>query len=217
MNILSPSILAADFVNLERDIQATAKAGAEYIRIDVMDGHFVPNMSLGFETISCIKKVCDKVLDVHLMIEAPERYVERFAKAGADIITIHYESTADVRGTLELIRSCGVKCGLVIKPATPVGVFDEYADIIDLALIMTVEPGFGGQNFMPEMLEKVAYLKDLKCSLNRSFDIEVDGGVTLSNAKLVLDSGANVLVAGSAVFGGDIAANTNEFMKILGD
>ena len=132
MNILSPSILAADFVNLERDILAAANSGAEYIHIDVMDGHFVPNMSLGFETISCIRRVCDKILDVHLMIDAPERYIERFAKAGADIITIHYESTSDVRGALELIRSCGVKCGLVIKPATPVSIFDEFADIIDI-------------------------------------------------------------------------------------
>lgn len=215
MNILSPSILAADFANLERDIKKTTDAGARYIHIDVMDGHFVPNMSLGFQTIESIRKCCDKVLDVHLMIEKPERYIERFANSGADIITIHYESTEDVLGTLKLIRFLGKKAGLVIKPATSVSVFDEFVDYIDLALIMTVEPGFGGQKFMPDMVEKVKYLKRIKDLKSLDFDIEVDGGVDMSNAKMLIESGSNVLVAGSAVFRGDISENTRKFIEIF--
>ena len=215
MNVLSPSILAADFANLGRDIGIVADAGAHYIHIDVMDGHFVPNMSLGFQTIECIRKRCDKVFDVHLMIDKPERYIERFANAGADIITIHYESTDDVRGTLEKIKSLGKKAGLVIKPATPVEVYDEFVDIIDLALIMTVEPGFGGQKFMPDMLAKVRYLDTLKKSGNYTFDIEVDGGVDFTNVCEIMDCGANVFVAGSAVFKGDTAKNTSEFIKLI--
>ncbi len=215
MNILSPSILSADFANLERDINITAKAGSEYIHIDVMDGHFVPNMSLGFQTIASIKKVCDKVLDVHLMIEKPERYIERFAKAGSDIITIHYEATADVKAAIDLIHSFGVKAGLVIKPGTDVHVFDEFINDIELALIMTVEPGFGGQKFMPDMLEKVKYLSKVKKERGLDFDIEIDGGVDLANVKTSIEAGANVFVAGSAVFNGDIEQNTKAFMSIL--
>ena len=215
MNILSPSILSADFANLERDINITANAGSEYIHIDVMDGHFVPNMSLGFQTIASIKKVCNKVLDVHLMIEKPERYIERFAKAGSDIITIHYESTDDVRAAIDLIHSLGVKAGLVIKPGTDVHVYDEFANDIELALIMTVEPGFGGQKFMPDMLEKVKYLSELKKERGLDFDIEIDGGVDLTNVETSIKAGANVFVAGSAVFNGDIAQNTKAFMEIL--
>ncbi len=216
MNILSPSILSADFAHLARDVEITASSGAEYIHIDVMDGHFVPNMSIAFQTIASLRKYCDKVFDVHLMIEKPEKYIEQFAKAGADIITIHYESTDDVKGAIDLIHSYGKKAGLVIKPATPVSVYDEFVDSIELALIMTVEPGFGGQKFMPDMLEKVKYLKNLKDEKGLSFDIEIDGGVDLTNAQTALDCGANVLVAGSAVFKDDISQNTKEFMKILG-
>ncbi len=215
MNILSPSILASDFANLQRDITKTVNAGAEYVHIDVMDGIFVPNITIGFQTIKSIRNFCDKTLDVHLMIDRPERYIERFAQAGSDIITVHYESTDNVRATLEKIKSLGKKAGLTIKPGTPVSVFNEFADFIDLAVIMLVEPGFGGQKFIPQMLDKVRYLRDLKLSRSLSFNIEIDGGVDLNNLKTILDSGANIIVAGNAIFNGDIEKNTIEFMKVL--
>lgn len=217
MNYLSPSILSADFGFLARDVEIAAANGAEYIHIDVMDGMFVPNMSMGFTVIQSLRKYCDKVFDVHLMIEKPERYVERYAKAGADIITFHFESTEDPQNVIDLIHSSGKKAGISIKPATPVSAIEKYLKDIELVLIMTVEPGFGGQKFMTDMLEKVKEVYNYKTEHNLDFDIEVDGGINLQNLPDVLDAGVNVVVAGSSVFEKDkIAENTKAFVEVLG-
>lgn len=214
MNYLSPSILSADFANLERDVLIAAENGAQYIHIDVMDGVFVPNISLGFPIIESLRAVCDKVFDVHLMITEPERYIERFSKSGADIITFHVESTGDALKVINKIRSCGKKVGISIKPNTPVSAISEYLHLVDMVLVMTVEPGFGGQKFMPDMLSKVRELVKLRDDNSLSFDIEADGGINLDNLDSVLDAGVNVIVAGSSVFSKDkIAENTIAFVN----
>lgn len=213
-NILAPSILAADVMRLGEQIKEVSDAGAKYLHIDVMDGVFVPSLSYGVCVVESIRKSCSMVLDVHLMIVEPHRYIEAFAKAGADIITVHLEACTDVRETIELIHSFGCRAGLSIKPNTPVEAVEEYLDQIELLLIMSVEPGFGGQKFFPESLEKIRQARQLLVQKGLSADLEVDGGITTGNVKEVLDAGANVIVAGSAVFknpGPDSAA----LMKIL--
>ncbi len=216
MNYLSPSILSADFGKLADDVAIATDNGAEYVHIDVMDGVFVPNISIGFTVIQSLRKYCDKVFDVHLMIANPEKYVERFAKAGSDIITFHAESTEDVKGTIDLIHNCGKKAGLSIKPATKISEIADVLPYVDMVLIMTVEPGFGGQKLMPDMIEKIKELYKVKCDNGYSFDIEADGGITLENVSLLLDAGVNVIVAGSSVFQeGHTAENTVNFMNIL--
>lgn len=213
--ILSPSILSADFTKLGEEIQATEANGAEYLHYDVMDGVFVPSISFGMPVLKSIRKATKQVMDVHLMITEPIRYVEEFAKAGADIITVHYEACADLPATIAKIRELGVKVGITINPETDVKVLEPYLDQADMFLIMTVHPGFGGQKLIPECLDKIRWLRDQLDARGLQTDIEIDGGVKLSNLDQVLASGVNVIVAGSAVFGEDTALNTRKFMENL--
>lgn len=202
MSILSPSILAADAMNLQRDLTDTAMQGAKWLHIDVMDGLFVPNLSFGYTTVQGIRRFSDLVLDVHLMIEKPIRYIEHFCKAGADYLTIHVEADTpeNTKTAIEKIRSFGVKPGIVVKPKTPAEAIAEYIPLVDMVLVMTVEPGFGGQKFMADMMPKVQKLRQMIDKMNPACYLEVDGGVDLDNAKVCKEHGANVLVAGSAFY-----------------
>ena len=199
---VSPSILSADFGNLERDIHALKAAGAEYVHIDIMDGHFVPNLSMGFPVVSALRKVTDLVLDVHLMIDRPIRYVERFCDAGADILTVHVEADTEENtlNALKMIKAKGVKPAICVKPKTPAEAVLPFLELCDLVLVMTVEPGFGGQSFIPTTLAKLRELKALAARLGCSPRVEVDGGISAANAREVVAAGADVLVAGSSVF-----------------
>lgn len=198
---LSPSALSCNFANAGVQIQASRDGGAEYLHLDVMDGIFVPNISFGQPVVKSLAKCTDMVIDTHLMITEPIRYIEDFAKAGSDIITVHVEACEDVKATLNKIRECGKKVGLSIKPKTPVSAIYEYLPLVDLVLVMTVEPGFGGQKFMADMLPKCEELRSFAEKNGLDFEISVDGGVSAENAALCVRSGANVLVAGSSVLG----------------
>lgn len=206
--IISPSVLSADFGHLADDIAMLDRSEAEWVHIDVMDGVFVPNISFGFPLMPPIRKGTKKVLDTHLMIVNPEKYIERFAKAGADIVTIHLEATDDLHGAIATIKKAGVKAGVSIKPKTPVSAIVPYLDDLDLVLIMSVEPGFGGQSFIEGSTEKVA---ELRREIDRcGFDtvIEIDGGITLGNAGEQFTAGCDVLVAGNTIFGSDDPTRT---------
>ncbi len=215
--ILAPSILAADFKALGKEMELTEEAGAQYIHIDVMDGMFVPSISFGMPVLQSIKGATSQVMDAHLMVQEPIRYIEDFKKAGADIVTVHLEACVDVDATIKKIRSSGMKAGLSICPDTKAEDAKRYLPDIDMLLVMSVHPGFGGQKFIPESLEKIRALRTMADELGLDTDIEVDGGIYHSNVREVLDAGANVIVAGSAVFGGDTMKNTKEFMEILKD
>ncbi len=197
---ISPSILAADFANLQRDIEKIATA--DYVHVDVMDGVFVPNISIGLPVVQSIRKATDMILDVHLMITEPIRYVEQFCDAGADIVTIHVEADTSekIQEALDIIKNKGKKCGVVLKPATPASAVEGYISMVDMVLVMTVEPGFGGQSFMVEQMAKVKELRAMIQRINPGCELEVDGGVDAKTCQTCIDAGANVLVAGSAVY-----------------
>ena len=207
MLILSPSILAADFSVLGKQIKEAEQAGAQYLHIDVTDGIFVPSISFGMPVISSIRKLSDIVFDVHLMIKKPERYLEEFARIGADIITFHLEATDQPEAVIERIHSLGKKAGMSIKPATPVDAVLPFVNQIDMLLIMTVEPGFGGQSYIPASTGRIQQARKMFEGSGLHTDIQVDGGITVDNVHVVLEAGANVIVAGSAVFKGDIGRN----------
>jgi ribulose-phosphate 3-epimerase len=200
---IAPSILSADFSKLGEEIKAVEKAGADYIHIDVMDGHFVPNITLGPLVVQAIRPLTDLPFDVHLMIENPDQYIEAFANAGADIITVHVEAGPHLHRTIQLIKKMGVKAGVVLNPATPVDTIKHIIHDIDMVLLMTVNPGFGGQSFIKNVISKIKEVRDLVNENGLNVEIEVDGGVNPETAPFCIEAGANVLVAGSAIYGKD--------------
>ena len=216
MNRLSPSLLSADFAMLAEEIAIIEHAGADLIHVDVMDGHFVPNITMGPKILQDLYNKTTISFDVHLMIEKPERYIERFVTDRTEFITVHSEACTHLHRVIQEIKSFGVKAGVAINPATSLNVLDYIYDDLDLVLIMSVNPGFGGQNFIPSALQKIKQVYDKKVARGLCFDIQVDGGITLENAELVLAAGANILVAGSSVFGApDVYEETKKFIELL--
>ena len=215
MNSLSPSILSADYTILGEQIKKMDEAGAQYVHIDVMDGQFVPSISIGLPVIKTIRKCTDRIFDVHLMIEEPIRYIDEFADAGADIITVHAESCKHLDRTIDAIKEKGIIAGVALNPATPLSAIEYVLPKVDMVLVMTVNPGFGGQKLIPYTVDKVRDLKKLIQSTGNKVDIEVDGGINLNNVREVMEAGANIIVAGSAVFNGDIENNVKSFLDIL--
>lgn len=213
--ILSPSILSADFKALGGQMKATEENGACYLHFDVMDGMFVPSISFGMPVLKSIHDATGQVMDAHLMVQEPIRYVEAFKEAGAHIVTVHLEACQDVGATLGKIHDCGMKAGLSICPETPVSAVEPFLPQIEMLLIMSVHPGFGGQKFIPESLDKIREARKRIQEGGYNIDIQVDGGIYLTNVREVLDAGANIIVAGSAVFKGDPGENTKAFMEIL--
>lgn len=213
---ISPSILSANFSRLGKDIELLDQCDVEMIHIDVMDGHFVPNISFGLPVIKDIRSMTKKVFDVHLMIEEPSKYVEDFVKAGADLITIHYEADRHIDRTINYIKSFGVKVGVALNPGTPVSVLKNIIASLDMVLIMSVNPGFGGQKFIPYAVDKIKEVKEMANLVNKELMIQVDGGVDSTNIKTIVDAGANVLVAGSAVFkNGEVENNVLSLREAL--
>ena len=214
---LAPSILAADFTRLGEQVRTVDEAGAQYIHLDVMDGAFVPSISFGMPVIKSLREITDKVFDVHMMVEEPGRYVEDMCRCGADLITVHAEACTHLDRVVNQIKEGGMRAGVAVNPATPLSVLDPILGELDMVLIMTVNPGFGGQKFIPYTMEKIRSLRRILTERELAADIQVDGGISSANVREVLEAGANVFVAGSAVFGEDPGARTREFLDIFGE
>lgn len=215
MNILSPSILSADFTRLGDEVKSVDRAGAEYLHFDVMDGAFVPSISFGMPVLKAVRSITDKVVDVHLMIMHPEKYIEEFAKLGADIITVHVEVCPEPAQIIKDIQGLGVKAGLTLNPETPIETVIPFVGMADMILIMTVHPGFGGQKYIPECTEKIRKIRQVIKENGYETDVEVDGGVNQENLSMVMEAGANVIVMGSAVFGEKTEENARKFVQMM--
>ena len=217
MNCLSPSILASDFSKLGSQVELLDRAGAQYVHIDIMDGMFVPSISMGFPVMKSIRPLTDRIFDVHLMIQEPERYINEFVDAGADLLTVHAEACTNLERTIQKIKEKGIIAGVAIKPSTPVEQIAGVLKEVDLVLVMMVNPGFGGQKLIPGTIDKVWELKQMINEMGLETDIEVDGGVTLDNVGKVMDAGANIVVAGSAIFHGDVEDNVRQFLSYMSE
>ncbi|TWT11021.1 ribulose-phosphate 3-epimerase [Streptococcus sp. sy004] len=217
VNHIAPSILAADYANLATELKRIEETGVDYVHIDLMDGQFVPNISFGTDLVASMRKHSQLFFDCHLMVVQPERYIDALAQAGADMMTIHTESTVHIHGALQKIKASGMKAGVVINPGTPVSVLEPVLELVDQVLIMTVNPGFGGQAFIPEMMKKVEAVAAMREASGLDFDIEVDGGIDDTTIGLAKSAGANVFVAGSYLFKGDLLAQVNTLREALND